>query len=93
MLIILCLVLAYPSATKNFGSLFLLPLLAFSLLIIFLLFLWLPETKSKPIDEIFRNLADSRTPSLTDYGSIECGEVKGEKNNWKKNERENCLFS
>ncbi|KAL7071362.1 hypothetical protein ACQ4LE_009260 [Meloidogyne hapla] len=93
MLIIFCLVLAYPSATKNFGSLFLLPLLAFSLLIIFLLFLWLPETKSRPIDEIFRNLADSRTPSLTDYGSIEYGEENKEKNNWKKNERENCLFS
>ena len=71
MLLVLFVVLAYPSAIASIGALFLLPLLLLSALSLLFMWLWLPETKGMPVDEIFRMLAESsRSSSVADYGSI-----------------------
>lgn len=78
MLLVLLIVLVFPSAVASFGALFLLPLFLLSLLFMAFMWHWLPETKGLPVDEIFRNLADSRTPSpksssysMENYGTME----------------------
>lgn len=63
-------VLAYPTLITSIGSLFFLPLAAASALILALMAKFLPETKGRAVDDIFRTLADSRTNSMTDYGAI-----------------------
>uniref|UniRef100_A0A914GRY3 Major facilitator superfamily (MFS) profile domain-containing protein n=1 Tax=Globodera rostochiensis TaxID=31243 RepID=A0A914GRY3_GLORO len=75
-LIVVGIVLAYPSLIVSVGALFFLPLAAFSTLILLLMIKFLPETKGRPVDDIFRRLADSRTNSVTDYGAIGGGAQK-----------------
>jgi ABC-type microcin C transport system permease subunit YejB len=55
------LVIAYPSAIVSLGAPFLLLMLATSLIMLVLLFKYLPETKGRPVDEIFRRLTMGRT--------------------------------
>ncbi|KAL3100584.1 hypothetical protein niasHS_001150 [Heterodera schachtii] len=68
--VVVGIVLAYPSLIVSIGALFFLPLAAFSSLVLLLMLKLLPETKGRPVDDIFRRLADSRTNSVTDYGAI-----------------------
>lgn len=70
MLFVLAIVFAYPPAIASVGALFFMPLLVLSALLLLFMWKWLPETKGRPVDDIFRKLAESRTPSVANYGAV-----------------------